>query len=146
VHTPDTQVSLVVQGFPSSQEPVLVGLLQTPVVGSQVPAEWHWSLATQVLAVPVQTPDTQVSPVVQASPSSHDPLLVGLLQTPVVGSQVPAEWHWSLALQVFAAPPTQTPDTQVSPLVHALPSSHEPVFTGLLHAPVVVSQVPAEWH
>ena len=33
-----------------------VGFEQTPVVGSQVPAAWHWSLAVHTTALPAHTP------------------------------------------------------------------------------------------
>src|SRR4051812_12735645 len=34
---------------------------------------------------------------------------VGLEQVPVCGSQSPATWHWSLAVQTTGLPPVQTP-------------------------------------
>jgi hypothetical protein len=49
-----------------------VGFEHVPVVGSQVPAAWHWSLAVHVIGVPVQAPDWQVSPVTHRFPSLHD--------------------------------------------------------------------------
>src|SRR5213593_3047466 len=78
--------------------------------------------------MPVHTPLWQVSPVVQALPSSH-----GVLS----GSGVPAQtppWQVSLLVQEFssshaapsssAALPTQVPFWQVSAAVQKLPSSH----------------------
>jgi hypothetical protein len=35
---------------------------------------------------------------------------VGLEQIPLAGLQVPAVWHWSLAVHVTGVPPVQTPD------------------------------------
>jgi hypothetical protein len=69
------------------------GLEQMPLAGSQVPASWHWSEAEQVTGVPPHWPlPLQVSPVVQAAPSSH--VLVfgdgGFEHWPVVGLHVPA--------------------------------------------------------
>lgn len=153
VHTPDWQLSVWVQAFPSLHDvpSVLFGFEQVPVVGLQVPAAWHWSLAVQVTGLPpVQTPATQVSVCVQALPSLHDvpSTLLGFEQVPVVGSQVPAEWHWSLAAQVTGFPPVQTPATQVSVCVHALPSLQPVPFAafGFEQVPVVGLQVPATWH
>jgi hypothetical protein len=71
------------------------GLLQAPVVGSQVPAPWHASEAVQITGVPAQTPLVQMSLWVQGFPSLQAVPLraAGLLHSPVLGSQVPAEWH-----------------------------------------------------
>jgi hypothetical protein len=89
----------------------LAGFEQPPVDGLQVPAVWHWSDAVQVLAVPPeQAPPWQASPTVQVFPSSQAVpfVLAGFEHAPVVGSQVPAAWHWSEAVQVLAVP-VQTP-------------------------------------
>jgi hypothetical protein len=76
-----------VQAVPSG----VVGFEQVPVVGSQVPATWHWSSAVQTVAGPGwQAPAWQVSPTVQASPSLHRvPVSGGFVQVPVAGSQTP---------------------------------------------------------
>ena len=96
--TPPTHSSPVVPGWPSSQAvPLeLAGSLHPPVVASQVPASWHWSLAVQVTAAqrstPLQTPPVHTSLVVAGSPSSQTVPLpaIGSLQDPVPGSQEPA--------------------------------------------------------
>jgi hypothetical protein len=70
----------------------LAGFEQVPVPGSQLPASWHWSLATQTTGFePVHVPAWQVSPCVQASASLHtEPsAFAGFEQTPVAGLQVP---------------------------------------------------------
>jgi hypothetical protein len=88
------------------------GLEQAPVVGSQVPATWHWSLAAQVTGFdPLQVPFSHWSVCVQALPSLQAVpfVAVGLEQAPVVGSHVPAVWHWSLAVQTTGWLPVQTP-------------------------------------
>src|SRR5947199_4259376 len=100
---PAAQASVCVHTLPSVQgvPSAWAGLLQAPVAGSQVPAVWHWSEAVHTTGLaPTQAPAAQVSVRVQALPSSHGaPLsLAGLLQAPVVGSQVPAVWHWSVAV------------------------------------------------
>src|SRR5206468_2831511 len=97
-------------------------------------------------AVPVHTPLWQVSPVVQAFPSSH-----GVLS----GSGVPAQtppWQVSLLVQEFlsshaapsssAALPTQVPFWQVSAAVQGLPSSQLVPVSGVtvqLAVPLQVS-------
>jgi hypothetical protein len=95
--TPFWQVSFVVQALPSSQAVpfALAGLEQAPVLGSHVPASWHWSWAVQTTGVPTQTPFWQVSFVVQALPSwqAVPSGAAGLEQVPVAESQVPATWH-----------------------------------------------------
>jgi hypothetical protein len=62
----------------------------------------------------------QALPSLQLEPSA----LLGFEQAPVAGSQTPATWHWSIALQTVVVPPVQTPPWQVSPDVQALPSLH----------------------
>src|SRR5215470_10319874 len=48
----------------------------------------------------------------------------GLEQVPVAGSQKPARWQASCAVQTTGLPPRQTPAWQVSVWEQALPSSH----------------------
>jgi len=95
---PVWQASLCVQALPSLQAAPfdLAGLEHAPVLGSQVPAMWHWSEAVQTLGLaPVHTPLWQVSVCVQASPSLQVVPLgaAGVEQVPVEGLQVPATWH-----------------------------------------------------
>ena len=97
-----------------------------------------------------QEPFWHVSPLVQASPSLQAApfVLAGLEQVPVAGSQVPATWHWSEAVQTTGLLPVQSPLWQVSVWVQALLSLHAvPLLAfGLEHWPVAVLQVPATWH
>jgi hypothetical protein len=58
----------------------------------------------------VHTPASQVPPPEQEVPSA----LAGLEQMPVAGSQRPALWQSSCAMQVIALDPVQTPAWQVS--------------------------------
>ena len=152
VHMPFLQVSPVVHIFPSSQvvPSGLAGSEHMPVAGSQVPAEWHESLAVQAMVVPVHTPALHESPVVQALPSLHvaPSAFAGFEHMPVAGSQVPTEWQESLAVQAMVAPPVQTPALQESPVVQASPSlqAAPSALAGFEHIPVVESQVPAVWH
>ena len=123
------------------------GFEQVPLVGLQVPATWHWSLAKQTTGfAPVQTPVWQVSLCVQALPSLQvlPFALSGFEQVPCAGSQVPATWHWSLAAQTTGFAPVQTPASQVSLCVQALPSSQVLPFVlfGFEQVPVDWSHVP----
>jgi hypothetical protein len=94
VQAPARQVSVWVQPLPSLHEVPFAacGFEHEPVAGSQMPGTWHWSLATQTTAAPVQVPDWQVSAVVQALPSLQSVPLgaVGVEQMPVAGLHVPA--------------------------------------------------------
>src|SRR5437867_2438067 len=95
---PAWQVSLCVQASPSVQTlpSAVFGLEQVPLAGSQVPAAWHGSRASQTTVfAPVHVPARQVSVWVQASPSAQavPSALFGLEQAPLAGSQVPATWH-----------------------------------------------------
>jgi hypothetical protein len=92
-----------------------------------------------------------VSVCVHAFPSLHavPSTATGFAHAPVTGLHVPGPWHWSAAAHVTGVVPTQAPAWQTSRCVHALPSLHAvPSATGigLVHAPVVGSHVPAEWH
>src|SRR5690242_13875642 len=109
VHVPAWQVSAPLQALASAHEVPfgLAGSEQRPVLGSQTPALWHWLLATQVTGVPgVHVPAWHVSAPLQALASAHEvPLgLGGSEHRPVVGSQMPALWHWLLATQVTGIP------------------------------------------
>src|SRR3989475_353005 len=150
---PASQVSVCVQALPPLHgAPLgLAGLLQMPVAGSQVPAVWHWLAAVQATGLaPTQAPASQVSVCVQALPSLHGaPLgLAGLLQKPVAGSQAPAVWRWSAAVQATGLAPTQAFVLMVRlpPRSSLLPYAALFRSAGLLQMPVAGSQVPAVWH
>jgi hypothetical protein len=114
LHVPAWQVSAPLQALPSPQEDPLglAGFVHCPVEASHVPGLWHSSLATHVTGVPgVQAPAWQTSAPLHASLSAQEePLgLAGFEHWPVAESQVPASWHWSLAVQVTAVPGLQLP-------------------------------------
>src|SRR5262245_62761026 len=155
--TPLEQVS-VVQPFWSSHplavsqrtQPGTGGLEQVPVWGSHSPVVWQLSCGWHWRGAPARhAPAWQESAWVQALPSLQlEPsALAGFEHTPVCGSQVPALWHWSLAVQVTGFVPTQVPALQESLCVQALPSLQlEPsALAGFEHTPVCGSQV-AVWH
>jgi len=153
VHTPLWQLSPVVQPLPSLHAVPLGfgGFEHTPVAGSQAPSSWHWSEIVQTTGLlPMQTPLSQASLCVQASPSLQAVPLgaAGLEHSPVDGSQVPATWHWSEAVQTTGFEPTHIPLWQVSVCVQELPSLQAVPLgaAGLEHSPVEESQVPATWH
>jgi hypothetical protein len=100
--------------------------------------------------LPTQVPETQLSAWVHRFPSLQvEPLvLAGLEHTPEDGSQLPATWHWSSALQLTGDAPVHVPAWQVSACVHRFPSLHTvPLdLAGLEQIPEDGSQLPATWH
>jgi hypothetical protein len=89
----------------------------------------------------------QTSPTVFGFRSSHgEPLgFGGFEQAPVAGSQLPASWHGSLAVQLFGLLPVQTPASQASVCVHAFASLQGVPFAfgGFEQTPVAVLHTPA---
>jgi hypothetical protein len=108
----------MVQAFPSVQ-PVpspTSELAHCPLAGLHVEA-WHWSIGVHTTGLPpVQVPFWQVSVSVHGFWSLQVvPLFAaGLLHIPVAGSQVPALWHWSLAVHTTWFAPVQVQPWQVS--------------------------------
>jgi hypothetical protein len=125
-HVPFAHVSLAVQAFPSSQAAVL-SVWTHPVAGSQESSVQGLLSLQSVAAPPVHVPLAQVSPVVQALPSSQDTVLFVLTQ-PVAGLQL-SSVHGLASSQLAAGPLTQAPPPHVSPVVQALPSSHGAVLS-----------------
>ena len=120
---PPEQVSTPLQALLSLHEAVLAVCTQ-PVAGLHV-SSVHTSLSLQLGAgPPTHFPAEQVSPVVHSLPSLQDaPLaLTGFEHAPVVVSQTPTSWHWSLPGQVFGVPPAQGPPRHDSPEVQGLES------------------------
>lgn len=153
VHTPDRHVSVRVHPLPSEHEvpSATTGFEHAPVVGSQLPAVWHWSLAVHVTGRdPVHTPDWQTSVCVHALPSLQvvPSAIAGFEHSPVAGLQIPATWHWSEATHVMRLLPLHVPDWQLSTRVQGLPSSQAvpSIAGGVEHTPVEGSQVPTVWH
>src|SRR5437867_2840868 len=112
------------------------------------------------LGVPVQTPALQTSPSVLASPSLHGlpSGVTGFEQVALSGSQTPASWHWSWAVQTTGLTPVHVPPWQVSVCAQAPPSSPLVPVSGLavqlgvplqvrvLHwSEVQVIAVPTQW-
>src|SRR5438552_1279872 len=150
---PFWQLSLCLLAWPSLQLVLLASPARrsSDLAGSHVPATWHWSKAVQTTGLdPTQLPFWQLSLCVQALPSLQlVPLAaVGLEHLPVAGSQVPATWHWSKAVQTTGLDPTQLPFWQLSLCLLAWPS----LQLVLLASParrssdLAGSHVPATWH
>lgn len=80
--------------------------------------------SSQPAPTPLQAPPKHVSPPVHALPSLH------VLPSTTVACAQPPAWLQESAvqslpsLQLVTAPLPHTPDAQVSPVVHLLPSSH----------------------
>src|SRR6185312_4728634 len=152
LHAPAEQRSLAVHEFPSSQgvPSTTVGCEQAPVAGSHVPGAWHWSGDEQATVEPEHAPAWHTSLFVQALLSLHavPSAIVGVEHAPLLGSQVPAVWHWSCAAHATGFAPAHTPDRQVSVRVQALPSVQAvpSASAGFEHAPVVGLHIPAPWH
>jgi hypothetical protein len=89
-HKPPEHASLSVQGSPSSQADVLFWFKQPSAVSQE--SVVHGLLSSQLRVLPpLQPPALQVSPTVQALPSSHVwPWLIGVATQPWLGLQVPA--------------------------------------------------------
>jgi len=111
----------------------------------------HAWLSSQLSAgPPTHAPFVQVSAVVQVLPSSHGFVLVVKTQ-PVAGLHASVV-QTLLSLQSCGAPPTQIPAaSQVSPIVQALPSSHDAPGVSVLTHPltgshVSVAQLPTTFH
>src|SRR5437660_894044 len=102
------------------------------------------------LGVPVQAPALQTSLSVLASPSSQGlpSGVTGFEQVALSGSQTPASWHWSWAVQTTGLAPVHVPPWQVSLCVQRSPSlqAAPSALAGFEHAPVAGSHVPASWH
>jgi hypothetical protein len=125
LHRPPLHVSPMVQASPSLHGLVLWLKTQLPVTGLQLSVV-QGSLSSQGDCVPgLHAPPPQVSPTVQALPSSHDAVLFVNVQ-PDAGSH-PSVVQSFPSVQVRGAPGWHVPALHTSPRVHALPSSHGPV-------------------
>jgi hypothetical protein len=118
---PAAHVSPLVHTLLSVQGNMSSGVAMQPLEGSQVSAVQGFP-SSQLGALPAtHAPPWQVSPTVQALPSSQL-AVVGLKTQPAKGSQLSAvQGFWSS--QTVAAPGRHAPSLQVSAIVQALPSS-----------------------
>ena len=125
VQVPWLHASLPVHAFLSSQVPV-TGVLMQPLLGSQL-SSVQTLLSSQLTGLEVQTPAVQMSPVVHALPSSQAVPVSAVFWQPCFVSQTSAV-HGFLSSQETAVAWLQLLFLHVSPLVHALPSSHVTAF------------------
>jgi hypothetical protein len=119
-HTPPEQASSVVQASPSSQATSLLAE-EHPLAGSQLSSVHKLPSSQSGGRPPTQAPALQLSPVVQALPSSQVPETLTLKQPPS-RSQL-SSVQVLPSSQSSGAPPAQAPALQVSAVVQALPSS-----------------------
>ena len=119
LQVPPPQVSPEVQALPSLQAMVL--FVNTQPVASVHVSVVQGLLSLHTMPTPAHTPPLQTSPEVQAFASSQASVL--LVKThPLAGLHVSVV-HTLLSLQTTAEPALHVPPPQVSPVVHAFPSS-----------------------
>src|SRR5436190_325886 len=96
--------------------------------------------------LPVQKPLLQVAVWVQALPSLQavPSAFAGFEHVPLAGSQTPATWHWSEAVQTTGLLPVHTPLSQVSVRVQASPSL-QAVPSGWRRSSGQVALVPVQF-
>jgi hypothetical protein len=94
-------------------------------------------------------PPAPPEPTIVHTPARHAPSehavpsgAFGFVHAPLAGTQVPATWHSSLAVQVTAGPATQVPlASQLSAPSQRSASAHDvPAVTGVCVTPVVAPQ------
>ena len=123
---PPSHVSSVVQALPSSHEAVLLVCTQPDGRDRTSRRCTGCRRCSCAASPPTQVPPAHVSSVVQASPSSHEAVLLVCTQ-PDAGLHE-SSVHALSSLQLRAVPPTQVPPSHVSSVVQALPSLHEAVL------------------
>ena len=130
VQAPLLHRSLTVQALPSLHTFVLFTCVQ-PVAGLQ-PSVVQPLPSSQLTAAPgTHCPPLHVSLWVQALPSSQGSVLFVCVQ-PLAGLQ-PSVVHTLPSLQPAAGPGLQAPPAHASPVVQALPSSHDALLLTWTH-------------
>src|SRR3990172_1843679 len=130
VHTPSLQTSIKVQAFPSSQG-LLLFVNVHPLTESHV-SSVHTLPSLQKLGAPdVHTPSLQMSPKVQAFPSSQGAILFVFVH-PLTESQA-SSVHILPSSQGIGAPDVHTPLLQTSNEVQTFPSSQRLLLFVYLH-------------
>lgn len=142
MQAPAWHVSDCVHALPSLHvvPSAFAGFEHVPVAVSHVPALWHGSPAAHATGfAPVHAPAWQVSVCVHALPSLHvvPSAFEGFEHTPLFGSHVPAEWHWSDAAQATGLDPTHAPAWHVYAWLHLFAPEHVAPFAAAtcLHVP-----------
>ena len=132
---PPEQTSPTVHTDPSEHGAVLFTRWQPKAV-SQVSVVQGLPSSQALVPVGLQAPAVQVSPVVQLLLSVQGKVLSMCLQ-PVVAKQL-SSVHGLPSSQDSGAAPTQTPLAQVSMVVHASPSLHGSAFAVFAQPPVAL--------
>ena len=129
--TSKAQVSLTVQGSPSSHGKLAETCWQMPPVQ---PSTVQTSPSSQFFCTPTHAPPPQLSPTVHAFPSSQSsPSLTEICtQVPLAESHPPLTLHSFTVLQTLGEPLTHSPAMHASPKVHKSPSSQAPLRIVLL--------------
>jgi hypothetical protein len=138
-HTPLTHTSFTVHGSPSSHTELL-NMNVHPTAATHVAVVQTSLSSGHCTGVPMHTPFTQVSLIVQALLSLHAAPFDGVNMHPVT------ELHESvvqglLSLQTVGGPPMHTPPEHVSPVVHGFPSLQLALLGVCRHIPVAASHV-----
>ena len=134
---PLAQLSPAVQAVPSSQLAVLLLDLQPPWA-SQVSVVQGLLSSHGAGAVALQTPEAQVSPVVQLLPSSQGSALLAKTQPVILSHESSVQGLPSL--QGNGPPARQAPAWQTSPVVQTSPSV-QPRLLSLCTQPSLASQL-----
>ena len=138
-HTPLVQISLIVQGFPSSHAALLKTWVQ-PVNGLQEAVVQTLLSSGQVTCVPVQVPFEQLSFSVHALLSLQVPEFFGVCTHPVAGLQLSSVQALLSSQLSGVVPGLQVPFSQTSPVVQAFPSLQAAEFGVKTQSPVIGSQ------
>ena len=142
LQAPTTQLFALVQSLSWLQpppHPLMTLWLHVPLKTAQLSAV-HAFLSSQSFWLPLQLPPVQVSPLVQALPSSQGPLRLVGTHAPLLGSQVPPV-HRPVVAHTLATP-AHLPSWHTSLSVHKSPSSQPlPLLLTWLHAPLLGSQL-----
>jgi hypothetical protein len=124
--SPPAHFSPVVQFEPSSHGPVPLTYTH-PALASHASVV-HGLLSLQGSALPpTHAPLLQASPTVHALPSLQPLVVAPLAVQPLPGAQ-PSRVQPLPSSQTVGVAPPHSPATHVSPVVHALPSSQEPLM------------------
>ena len=120
VQTPPTHTSPLVQALPSSH-PALVAVNVQPLAMSQASVVQGLLSLHATAVLDPHTPSAQISPTVQAFPSSQALVLL-VLKQPATALQL-SMVQGLLSLQLLTSPGKHAPPWQVSPTVHPFASS-----------------------
>ena len=123
-----------------SPQPLIAAWIQAPVCGLQL-SEVQVLVSAQGFSAPgLHVPLAQLSPTLQASPSSQGAVLNSTWHAPVEASQVSTVQGF-LSSQPVTEPAWQLPFLHASPAVQALPSLHAASLGVAAQAPLTASHL-----